>query len=213
MRSKLGGAFTLFFLMAPLSTLAQYYNLVIYDNGGGLAQIVTADLNNDGKPDVAGLTYNSKTGVTSVTTLLGNGTGGFLTAKNTPLTGINNPSNLAVADVNGDGTPDAVFTGNDPITGVTVVGIMQGNGDGTFQSAQEIKLTSAATRGPVVIGDFNGDGTADIAVGSQNVISVLLGQGSGKFSAPVVTNEPFRFDQCMVAGDFNNDGRLDLTSG
>ena len=61
------------------------------------------------------------------------------------------------------------------------VSVLLGNGDGTFQTQK----TYAVGYGPysVAVGDFNGDGKADLAVanyGSDNV-SVLLGNGDGTF--------------------------------
>ena len=74
------------------------------------------------------------------------------------------------------------------------------------------KLRSLAF-GPfsVAVGDFNGDGKQDLAVanqGSDNV-SILLGDGTGNFSAP--TNFAAGNGPCSVAvGDFNGDGKQDL---
>jgi hypothetical protein len=63
----------------------------------------------------------------------------------------------------------------------------------------------------VAVGDFNGDGRADLATpnaGSNNV-SVLLGNGSGGFGVPTsfaVGDDP----ESIATGDFNGDGRVDL---
>ena len=65
-----------------------------------------------------------------------------------------------------------------------------------------------------VIGDFNNDGRADIAMAnfdSPGYATVLLGNGHGSFayeSAPPVEKVP----NGIAAGDFDGDGKLDLVS-
>src|SRR6266851_4111749 len=63
----------------------------------------------------------------------------------------------------------------------------------------------------VAVGDFNGDGRLDLAVAnfSSNTVVILLGTGTGAFSAPA--SFPGGSGPMFVAvGDFNGDGRLDL---
>ena len=63
----------------------------------------------------------------------------------------------------------------------------------------------------VAIGDFNGDGKQDLAVANANSdsVSILLGDGSGNFSAAAnfgAGHVPFS----VAVGDFNGDGKQDL---
>ena len=65
-----------------------------------------------------------------------------------------------------------------------------------------------------MVGDFNGDGKADLAVVGGNsqmtdVVSIFQGNGDGTFSGPV----SFAAGQgpgYIVAGDFNGDDKPDL---
>ena len=63
----------------------------------------------------------------------------------------------------------------------------------------------------VAVGDFNGDGQQDLAVANYNSdnVSILLGDGTGNFSAPTnfsVGTGPLS----LAVGDFNGDGNQDL---
>src|SRR5215472_6626921 len=63
----------------------------------------------------------------------------------------------------------------------------------------------------VAAGDFNGDSQPDLAVANfaSNNVSILLGQGAGRFAearnVSVGTNPYF-----VAVGDFNDDGKVDL---
>ena len=73
--------------------------------------------------------------------------------------------------------------------GANSISILLGNGDGTFQPKTDIALL--LTPVALTVGDFNGDGKADIAVATENAttddMTMLLGNGNGTFQAPVTT--------------------------
>jgi hypothetical protein len=96
---------------------------------------------------------------------------------------------VAVADVNGDGKPDLLVVNgcasyNNCFNGT--VGVLLGNGDGTFQTA--MTYTSGGLN-PVSlsVADVNLDGKLDILVTNwgtyTNTVGVLLNNGDGTFRA------------------------------
>ena len=66
-------------------------------------------------------------------------------------------------------------------------------------------------RADAAIGDFDGNGHPDVAIGSiyQDEPDVLVGDGAGRWS-PSHTLVTGRFARAVAAGDFNEDGRDDI---
>jgi hypothetical protein len=116
---------------------------------------------------------------------------------------------VAVGDFNGDGRLDLAVANNYPDYQDNSVSVLLGNGDGTFQAAQNFAVGSAPSS--VVVGDFNGDGLLDLAVANDrsDTVSVLLGNGDGTFQDARNFNAG-SFPYCLAVGDFNGDGLLDL---
>jgi hypothetical protein len=173
-------------------------------------QFVVADFNGDGKPDLAVSDYDGN----AVSVLLGNGNGTFQTPLNTAPDSVIRPNGITAADFNHDGKLDLAVA----VGGSGAVGILLGNGNGTFQSA----LSAAVGTGQfgIAVADFNHDGNADLAVANYiavnggNTLSVLMGNGNGTFGPPVSYALGAQGLQVKVA-DFNGDGQPDLavTSG
>src|ERR1019366_4709092 len=136
--------------------------------------VAVADVNGDGKPDVV----VGNCGDSTVGVLLGNGDGTFQPAVTyfTYFSGCWNPTAVAVADLNGDGKPDLVMG----CGSIAAVGVMLGNGDGTFQPAVTY---DSGGRDPwsVAVADVNGDGNPDLLVANyaSGTVGVLLGNGDG----------------------------------
>ena len=158
---------------------------------GGTQDLVVGDFNGDGNLDLA-------VSGQQVSTLLGDGTGNFTVAFSENQQ--HAPSGLAVGDFNGDGKLDLVV-GNESGPAEAVPGsvsIFVGDGDGGLKlatvsgsgispSASGLDVFEA-----IAIGDFNGDGLLDVAVGNQSdsgLVSLLL-QVASDFDIGAASGSP-----------------------
>jgi hypothetical protein len=168
-------------------------------------QLVVGDFNGDGRPDLA-VTYGQYPNNEFVKVLLNNGDGTF-TASGTYQVG-HWLFDLTVGDFNGDGKQDLVVAGSSLDPGVRV---LLGNGDGTFQDPVAVPGTS--NLGPAVaVGDFNGDGKADLVLPGLGAVNILLGNGDGTFQSPIAYPLDANLDGYVAVGvgDFFGDGKLGI---
>ncbi|NYF54053.1 beta strand repeat-containing protein, partial [Tunturiibacter gelidoferens] len=173
--------------------------------GAGPLNLIVSDFNGDGKADIAVTNFAT----VSVSILLGDGTGNFSQASGSPIDVGRYPTGLVAGDFNGDGIIDiAVPSSNDD-----TVGILIGNGNGTFQPRVVGANPVGAVPIAIALGDFNGDGKADLTVVNQNntTQSVLLGNGDGTFQAAVNYTVGATGSSTLV-GDFNGDGFPDIAT-
>jgi hypothetical protein len=185
---------------------------VNYGAGTNPNFVAVGDLNGDGQADLAVATSKG------VAVLIGKGDGAFQAAVNYGA-GLS-PGGVAVADFNGDGKLDlAVANFGDGEANIGNLSVLLGKGDGTFQAAANYGA-GAGVRS-VAVGDFNGDGTPDLAVAdygsydptsgtlTNHGVSVLLGRGDGTFRA-AVTYEAEAGARSVAVGDLDGDGKADL---
>jgi len=122
-------------------------------------------------------------------------------------------SDVALADLNGDGNIDIVSGGTGGGVGYTSVRL--GNGDGSFQSSVSYTNGGTNVRG-VILGDLNNDGILDMVAGGviagSGAISVRLGTGNGTFGSLTTYASESGQTEDVQLGDFNGDGFLDVAS-
>ena len=139
---------------AQTATFAAVVNTATGGSGSSPTSVAVADVNGDGKPDALLANVNTST----LAVLLGNGAGGFTLQAASPSTGGNatSPTSVAVADVNGDGKPDALLANS----GSSTLAVLLGNGAGgfTLQAASPSTGGSGSSPHSVAVADVNGDG-------------------------------------------------------
>ena len=170
---------------------------------GGGGYVVAGDFNRDGFPDLAEADAQLKI-------LLGNGTGNFSVA-HTYSFGSGNPTHLATADFNHNGTLDVA------------VGVINSNaqvytylGDGTGAFVPSVGVGQSDAQGVLAV-DVDGDNNIDIVTAdySHDSISVARGNGRGNFAAIKSYYLPFNpnaFPINIATADFDEDGMPDFVT-
>lgn len=176
--------------------------------------ISVGDFNGDGKPDIV-----STDGSVTLSILLGNGDGTFQKPVSYYIPGYA----IATGDFNGDGRLDVVGSAIPSffVEGtLSILSVALGKGDGGFLLDTYV-YASCSCRGvtdsSILITDLNGDGKPDLVSVQGSLeygtfVATLLGNGNGTFQKPngfFLGPGPSTAANA-AAGDFNNDGKLDL---
>ena len=149
-------------------------------------------------------------GTHSIGIFLGYGNNSFTNQTTYPT--VRYPQSIALGYLNNDAWLDIVVASSDSDN----VGIFFGYGDGTF--ANQITYSTGVFSSPycVTVVDLNNDNILDIVVASYgtNNVFALLGHFNGTFTGQILFDLPFEAHPFfIVAGDFNNDRKVDLAVG
>jgi FG-GAP-like repeat len=174
------------------------------------ADMVGGDFNGDGKLDLV-VEYG-----TGFYLLLGNGDGTFQKPRrfaiDTNYAGCGAGPFVVVNDFNGDGNADLGFCDN-RAPGPRI-GILLGNGDGTFKKPVYYETGLASATGfSFAVGDFSSDGNTDFLVSQPGIPAenaILLGNGDGTFQRARKLQVSAAAGPGIIIGDFNSDGLLDF---
>jgi glucose/arabinose dehydrogenase len=185
---------------------------VSYESGASPHSLVIRDLDRDGRRDLAVANHGDDT----VAVLLGRRDGTLGAPVRYPVGSL--PHAIRAGDLDRDGTLDLVTANN----GSDTVSVLLGHGDGTFAPARSYRTGRVPKS--LVVADVDGDRRLDVVTGNTggngdgirgrpggDLVSVLLGTGTGGLLPPIaylVGQTPFS----VAAGRFDGDRRLDLAT-
>jgi FG-GAP-like repeat/FG-GAP repeat len=188
---------------------------VTFATGTSPAAVAAADVNGDGKLDLAVVNRNSSNlSVLLNTTVASAATVAFGALQ--PLIGLNSANSLAIADFNGDGKPDFVMPDGNSSFLSYLNTTVPGATAATFHLQQ---FAASLAPSGIAAADINGDGKPDVIVSnlSSDSISVSLdttpvGATTATFaSAKLFTADEHPMGVCVA--DFNGDGKPDVATG
>lgn len=160
--------------------------------------LVTADFDEDGKPDLAANT------ATTIFVAGNDGDGGLGAPADVHTGSIHGA--VVAGEVTGDSHVDLLFASGNSLV------VLPGNGDGTFASPIA-SVTTIAPNG-ISVARFDPDLDSDVAVfdPALAVLVIFTNDGAGSFSER--TRIPIRANaRALVTGDFDGDSRTDVVVG
>lgn len=164
------------------------------------SDMVVADLDNDGKTDIA----VASPGDLLIHVGYGNGTGGI--ARDETILTVGAPGKISAADLDGDTFPELVAT----LPGSSELKVFK-NLDGSYDAGTI--YGAGTTPAAIAIADVNNAGGPDIAIAGTDGIGILLNDGSGAFGAlqPVPGLAGPALDVALA--DLDLDDKTDLIIG
>jgi hypothetical protein len=191
--------------------------------GDFLGGIAAVDLNRDGRKDLLALEsfpVFEPGAPFHLRRFLAGPNGEF--SEGTPYLVSGTPLKFVTGDIDNNGTVDAVIGTQWAFDDAPGVEVALGRDDGTFVRAVLLKPQQQVL--DLALGDFDGDGHADLAVllrcsdinCSQSRLAFYEGRGDGSFDGPfyvplaVQANNGSFFEASLASADFDGDGRDEI---
>jgi hypothetical protein len=164
--------------------------------------LAAADLNGDGRPDLALGSFRDEAVWLAFSTVTGR-----LEIQQAEFPVDGGPSALAAGDLNRDGSADLVVAEAHS----SVISVLANDGHGAF--APHVDYPTAASPVSVVLADLDGDHSLDVATADadRKTVSVLLNRGDGTLAAKDDYGTALG-PVAVAAGDLDRDGRPDLVT-
>jgi hypothetical protein len=173
-------------------------------SGADIDALAVADFNHDGKADVAAFSSDGK-----VYLFLNTGAGALSRSGTAfPYNGSSQTESPAVVagDFNHDSLSDLAFIQYGQLH------VWFGNSAGGFTTGPATAVPGPSQNGTLLLGDFDGDGAADLAWqdAANGDAVVAYGNNTGHFLQ--VLSLPLPASSILYAADVNSDGRMDLVA-
>jgi hypothetical protein len=181
--------------------------------GSNPSSVAWGDFNGDGRPDLAVANQSSDSvSVMLNTTAVGAPTPSFAAQRTFAVNAT--PNDVVVGDFNGDGRPDLAVNVVFSYSFSVLLNTTPAGASTPSFARQTFTLGPAL----VAVGDFNGDGRPDLAVpnGDSKVLVLVNTTAAGATAVSFADQQAFDTGggpHSVAVGDFNGDGRPDLTVG